>query len=264
MLGAITGDIIGSTFEFLGEKNYDFWLFPHGSSFTDDTVLTVAVAEALLTGKDYVDTFKEFSRRHPDRAYGSHYFQWMMSDKRAPYYSWGNGSAMRVSPVAWARDTLEDVLDEAERCAAVTHDHPEAIKGAQAVAMAIFLARSGAEKSEIKARVTSRFGYDLNRTPETIRPTYKFDISCMGSVPESIISFLASESYEDAVRIAVSLGGDADTMAAITGGIAEAFYGGVPERLAERAVGYLSDDLSDVLERFKAAHPVAQPARIST
>src|SRR5690606_23082861 len=145
MLGAITGDIIGSTYEFLGQKRHDILLFAHGSSFTDDTVLTVAVAESLLSGRDYVDTFKELSRRHPNRGYGKYYYQWMLSDDRQPYKSWGNGSAMRVTPVGWARDTLEDVLDEAERSARVTHDHPEGIKGAQAVAMAVYLARVGAD-----------------------------------------------------------------------------------------------------------------------
>jgi ADP-ribosylglycohydrolase len=251
MLGAIVGDIIGSTYEFLGEKRHDILLFAHGSTFTDDTVLTVAVAESLLTGRDYVDTFKEFSRRHPNRGYGTHYYVWMKSENRQPYNSWGNGSAMRVSPVAWARDTLEDVLAEAERSAAVTHDHPEGIAGAQATALAVFLARVGADKQEIKAQVTARFGYDLDRTPDEIRPEYEFDVSCQGSVPESITCFLHSESYEDAIRLAASLGGDVDTMAAIAGGIAEAYYGGVPDELAERGIEYLTDDLRDVVVRFR-------------
>lgn len=258
MLGAIVGDIIGSTYEFLGEKRHDILLFAHGSTFTDDTVLTVAVAESLLTGMDYVDVFKEFSRRHPNRGYGKHYYQWMKSDNRQPYQSWGNGSAMRVSPVAWARDTLEDVLEEAERSAAVTHDHPEGIKGAQAIATAVFLARIGADKPEIKMQVSDRFGYDLSRTPEEIGPDYRFDVSCRGSVPESIISFLHSESYEDAIRIVASLGGDVDTMAAMAGGIAEAYYDGVPEELAARGAGYLTDDLRDVVDRFRAAFGIGR------
>lgn len=259
MLGAIVGDIIGSTYEFLGEKRYDILLFAHGSTFTDDTVLTVAVAESLLTGMNCVDTFKEFSRRHPKRGYGSHYYQWMKSDNRLPYNSWGNGSAMRVSPVAWARDTLEEVLAEAERSAAVTHDHPEGIKGAQAIAMAVFLARIGADKQEIRTQVTATFDYDLDRTPDEIRPDYRFDVSCQGSVPESIICFLHSESYEDAIRIAASLGGDVDTMAAMAGGIAEAYYGGVPEQLATKGAGYLSDDLSDVVTRFQTRFMTDRP-----
>lgn len=259
MLGAIVGDIIGSTYEFLGEKNHDILLFAHGSTFTDDSVLTVAVAETVLTGRDYVDTFKEFSRKHPNRGYGSYFYQWMKSDNRRPYNSWGNGSAMRVSPVGWGRDTLDEVLEEAELSAAATHNHPEGIKGAQAVAMAVFLARIGADKPEIKMQVASRFGYDLNRTPDEIRPEYRFDVSCQGSVPESIICFLHSESYEDAVRIAASLGGDVDTMAAMAGGIAEAYYGGVPEELATRAIGYLTDDLKDVLMRFRAMYMTDRP-----
>ena len=264
MLGAIVGDIIGSTYEFLGEKRHDILLFAHGSTFTDDTVLTVAVAESLLTGRDYIDVFKEFSRRHPNRGYGSHYYQWMKSDNRQPYQSWGNGSAMRVSPVAWALNTLEEVLAEAERSAAVTHDHPEGIKGAQAIATAVFLARIGADKPEIKMQLADMFDYDLNRTPDEIRPDYRFDVSCRGSVPESIICFLHSSSYEDAIRIAASLGGDVDTMAAMAGGIAGAYYGGVPEELAVRGLGYLTDDLKDVVTRFTAAYVVEKRGWTST
>ncbi len=252
MLGAIVGDIIGSTYEFLGEKRHDILLFAHGSTFTDDTVLTAAVAESLISGVEYVDMFKEFARRHPNRGYGKSFRQWMLSDNRQPYGSFGNGSAMRVSPVGWAFDTEQEVLEEAARSAAVTHDHPEGIKGAEAVALAVFLARSGADKPEIELQVATRFGYDLNRTPDEIRPRYTFDVSCQGSVPESIICFLHSESYEDAVRIAASLGGDVDTMAAISGSIAEAYYGGVPEGLASRAMRLLTPDLKDVVTRFRA------------
>jgi len=228
MLGSIAGDIIGSRFESFPTKSTEFDLFHERSSFTDDTVLTVAVADALLHGGDYVEIFRRYGRAHPDRGYGPTFRQWLHADSGAPYNSWGNGSAMRVSPVGFAFDSIEAVLREAERSAAVTHNHPEGIKGAQAVALSIFLARGGADMNEIRGQVVQRFGYDLGRTLDEIRPGYSFDVSCPGSVPEAIIAFLESDSVEDAIRKAISLGGDSDTMACIAGGIAQAHYRALP------------------------------------
>ena len=235
MLGAIAGDVIGSVYEGRPIKTVDFPLFQDRSVFTDDTVLTVAIAEAILERGDYATALKLWGRKYPRAGYGGTFYRWMVSDSFEPYNSWGNGSAMRVSPVGFAFASVEEVLAEAERTAAVTHDHPEGIKGAQATALAIFLARSGESKAAIRGEIAGRFAYDLDRTLDEIRPGYRFDVSCQGSVPESILAFLESESFEDAVRKAISLGGDSDTMAAIAGGIAEAFYGGVPDGIVMRA-----------------------------
>ncbi|MGQ0615288.1 MAG: ADP-ribosylglycohydrolase family protein [Planctomycetaceae bacterium] len=254
MLGAVAGDIIGSVHEFLQGKTMDFPLFVDASRFTDDSVLTIAVADCLLTGGSYVDRFHEYARAYPDRCYGAGFQRWIESGSREPYNSWGNGSAMRVSAVGFALDSLDDVLSEAKRSAEVTHDHPEGIRGAQATAAAIFLARRGESKAGIRKFLQERFGYDLNRTVEGVRPTYSFDESCQGTVPEAILAFLDSSDYEEAVRLAISLGGDADTLACIAGGIAEAFYGGVPTRIAERALARLDDRLRAVVARFAELH----------
>jgi ADP-ribosylglycohydrolase len=259
VLGAIAGDIIGSVYEFFCRKRADFPLFVLESDFTDDTVLTVAVADCLLTGAAYVDTFHEYTRAYPHRGYGGGFAEWVESGSREPYHSWGNGSAMRVSPVGWAFGTLDETLAEAKRSAEVTHNHPEGIKGAQATAAAIFLARQGESKAGIRRFVQERFGYNMNRTIESIRPGYSFDVSCQGTVPEAIIAVLDSTSYENAVRLAVSLGGDADTLACIAGGIAEAFYGGVPKEIAKRAIGKLDDGLEKTVERFYEAHGMTLP-----
>lgn len=252
MLGAVAGDIIGSVHEFEGQKTMDFPLFVEGSHFTDDTVLTLAVAECLLTDASYVDAFHEYTREYPNRGYGFRFWHWVEAGSREPYNSWGNGSAMRVSAVALARTSLEEVLQEAKRSAEVTHDHPEGIKGAQATATAAFLARQGESKGRIREYIQATFAYDLNRTVEVIRPAYSFNESCQGTVPEAIIAFLDSSDYEEAIRLAISLGGDADTLACITGGIAEAFYGGVPREIAEGALARLDDRLRGVVRRFMA------------
>ena len=250
MLGALAGDIIGSVHEFLQEKTMDFPLFVENSRFTDDTVLTIAVADCLLTGSSYVDKFHEYTRAYPDRCYGAGFWHWVESGSREPYNSWGNGAAMRVSPVGFALRTLDDVLHEARRSAEVTHNHPEGIRGAQATAAAIFLGRQSEPKATIRDFIQERFGYDLNRSIEGIRPNYSFNESCQGTVPEAIIAFLESTDYEDAVRLAISLGGDADTLACIAGGIAEAFYGGVPKNIAEVAMARLDDELRKTVVRF--------------
>ena len=250
MLGAIAGDVIGSIMEVSGTKTKDFPLFTPRSRFTDDTVLTVAVAEKLLRGGDYVDLFHEYVREYPMAGYGGTFLRWAEGGKREPYNSWGNGSAMRVSPVGVIFDTLEAVESEAERAAAVTHNHPEGVKGAQATAVAVFLARTGHDKQAIKEHIEAAYGYDLSRRLDDIRPKYFFDVSCQGSVPQSIVAFLESTDFEDAVRNAISLGGDADTMACIAGAIAEAFYGGVPDHIRDPVLERLDDRIEGVLNEF--------------
>lgn len=252
MIGAVAGDIIGSVYEWDSIKHTDFPLFTQESRFTDDTVMTVAVAECLMEGKDYAVTLQEYGRRYPNAGYGGMFARWLESDNPRPYNSFGNGSAMRVSPVGFALTTLEDVLAEAGNSAEVTHDHPEGIKGAQVTAAAVFLARNGYSKKEISKYITKTFNYNLNRTLDEIRPGYVFDVTCQGSVPEAVIAFLESEDYEDAVRKAISLGGDSDTLACITGGIAEAFYGGIPQAIENGSRKRLTPDLLKVIDKFAA------------
>ena len=250
MIGAIAGDIIGSVYEHRRIKTKEFPLFDPRCRFTDDTVLTVAVADAILTGQPYQQSLRVIGRRYPQAGYGGAFIQWLFADAPLPYESWGNGSAMRVSPVGFAFSTQEEVLEQARMSAEVSHSHPEGIKGAQATALAVFLARTGIGKEAIRTRVAERFGYDMNRSVDGIRPGYAFDVSCQGTAPEAIIAFLDSESYEDAIRNAVSLGGDSDTLACITGGIAEAYYGGVPEHIREDALKRLTPDLVAVVDDF--------------
>jgi ADP-ribosylglycohydrolase len=219
VIGAIAGDVIGSVYEYSPMKDYDFKLFHRHSTFTDDTILTIAIAHAILIGKDYGLSLKAFGRRYPGAGYGLMFNEWRR-DENEPYHSWGNGSAMRVSQIGFAYDSIEEILTQAEKSASVTHNHPEGIKGAQATALAIYLARTGRNKKEIKEEISSRFGYNLSRTLDEIRPHYSYNESCHRTVPEAIIAFLESEGYEDAIRKSVSLGGDSDTQACITGGIA--------------------------------------------
>jgi len=249
MLGAIAGDIIGSVHEFLGQKTRDFPLLVSQSTFTDDTVLTIAVADHLLTGVPYVDKFHEYTRSYPGRGYGMGFHHWVMAGSRDPYNSWGNGSAMRVSPVAYAFNSLEEVLNEAKTSAAVTHNHPEGIRGAQATAAAVFLARQGESKAAIRSEIEKRFSYDLSQTVDEIRPSYAFNESCQDTVPQAIISFLDSDDYEDTIRNAISLGGDADTLACIAGGISGAYYG-VPKEIAAPAWALLAVELRLTAARF--------------
>jgi len=248
MIGAIAGDMIGSPYERYPIKHKDFDLLV--SAFTDDTVLTVAVARAILDQSDYAESIKFFAQKYHHLPYGGSFRRWMWAWENEPYNSFGNGSAMRVSPVGFAFDTVEDVLAEAKRSAEVSHNHPEGIKGAQATALAILYARQGIDKETIRSEVSQRFGYNLNRSADDIRPEYRFDVSCQGSVPESIIAFLDSDSYEDAVKSSISLGGDADTMACIAGGIAQAFYKNIPRVIVERVLEKLPPDLLEVVKRF--------------
>ncbi|TYQ28481.1 ADP-ribosylglycohydrolase family protein [Pseudanabaena sp. UWO310] len=251
MLGAIVGDIVGSIYEFDNHRSKDFPLFGDGCDYTDDTVLTVAVAECIMNNGDYAKYIKDYARKFPARGYGGMFAQWIRADDMEAYNSWGNGSAMRVSAVGFAFDDLKSVVAESKRSAEVTHNHPEGIKGAQATAVAILMARKGQSKEKIKAAIAKSFGYDLDRTVDEIRPVYVFNESCEGTVPEAIIAFLESTDFEDAIRNAVSLGGDTDTLTCITGGIAEAFYGGVPQEIAEKAITYLPPIMRDVVKEFR-------------
>jgi ADP-ribosylglycohydrolase len=260
MIGAIAGDIIGSVYEFSPIKRKDFPLFDPQCAFTDDSVLTIAIADAILAGKPYADSVRRIGRRYPDAGYGGSFFQWLFADGVKPYNSWGNGAAMRVSAVGFAFASAEEVLRQARLTAEFTHNHPEGIKGAQATALAIFLARTGHSKETIRARIKDRFAYDLDRTVDAIRPAYSYDVSCQGTVPEALVAFLDSSSYEDAVRNAVSLGGDSDTLACITGGIAEAFYGGVPAEIRGKVEELLTPDLWEITSVFCTKYILSSPA----
>ena len=271
MLGAIIGDMVGSVYEFDNTKRTDFPFFSERSTFTDDSIMTLAVAEWLLTDSQH--THESLERimvkyaeeyPHPMGGYGGGFAQWLFRPERlidyktgeiaggrVPYNSWGNGAAMRASAVGWMFDTLEETEDVAAISASITHDHPEGIKGAQATAAAIFLARTGSSKQEIKEYVEKRFGYDLSVNSDEIRKTYGWEDSCQGTVPPAIRAFLDSIDFESAVRIAVSLGGDSDTLACITGGIAEAYYGEIPDAIYKKAMGMLPAEFIHVLKVFE-------------
>lgn len=270
MIGAILGDIIGSRFEFdRGDKTKDFTLFTYESEYTDDTVMTVAVAEALLktygmsltsldekkVKDDLINSMKKWGRKYPFAGYGGRFIGWIMGDSTEPYNSFGNGSAMRVSPAGWLYDTLEETRKVARWTAEVTHNHPEGIKGAESVAAVMFLARTGHSKEEIREYVTREFGYDLSRTCDEIRPLYHHVESCQETVPEAMTAFFEGESFEDVIRTAVSLGGDCDTLTDIAGAMAEAFYG-VPDELISECFMRLPDDMRKVLDEFdELVHP---------
>jgi ADP-ribosylglycohydrolase len=256
MLGAIAGDVIGSVHEYMCAKTMDFALFVPESRFTDDTVLAVAVADCLLHGRDYVDAFHEYFVAYPNAGYGFRFFEWASAGSRQPYNSYGNGSAMRVPAVGHAFDSLDDVLAHARRSAEVTHNHPEGINGAQATAVAIFMARQAETKRGIRDAIERRFGYNLSARLDDIRPTYRFDETCQGTVPAALIAFLESNDYEDAVRKAISLGGDADTLACITGAIAEPHYGGVPPHILGPTLDALDDRLRSIVLRFCESHGI--------
>jgi len=250
IIGAIAGDIIGSVYEFDNVKTTDFELFNSNSTFTDDTVLTVAIADVILNDKDFTKTVWQYGRKYRGRGYGLKFLKWLQSMNPQPYNSYGNGSAMRVSAVGFAYNSIEKVLQTADETAGISHDHPEGIKGAQAVAAAIFLARTGKTKIEIKNYIAKNFRYKLDKTIENIRPTYSFDETCQGSVPQAIIAFLDSTDYEDAIRLAISIGGDSDTIACITGGIAIAFYKEIPDDILEFAFSKLPKEFIDIIDQF--------------
>ena len=261
MYGAILGDIIGSPYEFdMGDKTKDFPLFRADSMFTDDSVMTIAVADALLSeAKDperiktlLVYSMKRWGKKLPDAGYGGMFYRWLFTDDSQPYGSFGNGSAMRVASAGWLYDTLEETREKARLTAEVTHNHPEGIKGAESVAAVIWLARNGKSKQEIREYVIKEFGYDLSRTCDEIRPGYYHVESCQQTVPEAITAFLEGESFEDVIRTAVSLGGDCDTLTCIAGSMAEAFYG-VPEELKEECRKRITPEMKEVLDRFDKA-----------
>lgn len=254
IIGAISGDVIGSVYENRPIKTKDFELFGYYSQFTDDTVMTLAIAKWLYedkTSKDVlIRNLKYFGNLYPNAGYGPRFYHWLGQESPEPYGSWANGSAMRVSPCAWVADSLEEAQRLAETSAIVTHNHPEGVKGALATSDAIYLARIGADRDEIRDHIELRYGYNLSRSLDEIRPGYKFDISCRGSVPESIICFLEARDFEDTVRNAVSLGGDADTQAAIAGSIASAYWD-VPDDIYHETVDCLDHFLLDVLMDFE-------------
>lgn len=259
MIGAVVGDIIGSYYEFRPYKGEDFPLFSEKSRFTDDTVMTLAVGLGIMQGchneeesrEEIINNMHELGRAYFKAGYGMRFVGWLQRRSRTPYNSFGNGSAMRVSSAAFVYQTLEEVEKFAKISAEVTHNHPEGIKGAQATAAAIFMARQGKNKEEIKDYIQSQYGYDLSRTIAEIRPAYRFNETCQGSVPEAIICFLESSSFEGAVRKAVSLGGDSDTQAAIAGSIAEAYYQGVPEDILKIALTKLDATLLNILRNWQ-------------
>jgi ADP-ribosylglycohydrolase len=253
MIGAVIGDVIGSVYEWNNCKQKDFPLFVENSTFTDDSVLTFAVAHSILSGDSYARSLQDFARSYPNRGYGGGFSRWIRTaGDPKPYNSYGNGSAMRVSPVGFAFDTLAKTLEEAKKSAECSHNHAEGIKGAMATASAIYMARTGSSKIEIKNYISEAYNYDLNRTVNEIRPTYEFNETCQGTVPEAIIAFLESTDFEDAIRTAVSLGGDTDTLTCITGGIAQAFYGtdNIPKPILQGALDRLDPELLDIVLRF--------------
>jgi len=260
MLGAIIGDIVGSPYEFdeYNIKTIDFPLFFEESEITDDTIMTLAVAQGLMNGKkdpqktydEIIKCMQKLGNEYPYMSYGYNFQRWLCSDSPQPYNSYGNGSAMRVSSVAWFFDNLEDVEKFAEISALPTHNHPEGIKGAQATASAIFLARNGKTKSEIKDYIIKKYNYDLSKTCDEIRPTYHHVESCQETVPQAISAFLEGDSFEEVIRLAVSLGGDSDTLTAIAGSIAEAYYP-IPEEIKNKALKYLDNDLFKIYSAFE-------------
>jgi len=262
ILGAIAGDTIGSIYEFRPTKSHEFPMFNERMEYTDDSIMTVAVADWILhckrlEHKELVVKMTHWGRKYdnPMGGYGGTFGQWLRDSRKLPYNSWGNGSAMRVSPVGFAFSTLEETLRIAKISAEVSHNHPEGIKGAQATAASIFLARTGEAKEGIKEYISQTFGYNLNRTCGQIRPHYWFEASCQKTVPESLIAFFDSSDYEDAIRQAISLGGDADTMGAITGGVAAAYYKTIPDEIYDFAMSKLPTDMKAIVEEFEAKFP---------
>ena len=263
MLGAIVGDIIGSAYEFNNTKRKEFHLFTPRSKFTDDTVMTLAVARWLCDDKEHrketlVQRMQELGRRYPTAGYAGSFMRWLYNPEPRPYNSYGNGSAMRVSPVAFYAHSLQEALGLAKISAEVTHNHPEGIKGAQAIASSIYLARHGATKEEIKSYAEEQFHYDLSRQLDDIRPTYSYDMSCQHTVPQALLAFLEGANFEDVIRIAVSLGGDSDTIAAMAGSIAQAFYG-IPQNLASYCYALLTPYLRTILNKFEESIGVLTP-----
>lgn len=254
LVGSVIGDIIGSVYEFNNVRTTNFPLFSESCKFTDDTVLIIAVADCILNKKDFAKTFLEYGRKYPGRGYGSFFRRWLNEGSLRPYGSYGNGSAMRVIPVGFAYNDIQTVLEVAKQSAEVTHNHPEGIKGAQAIASAIFLARSGKSKQEIRNYIIQTFEYDLNFTLNEIRPYYEFDETCQGSVPQAIVAFLESTNFENAIRLAISIGGDSDTIACITGGIAAAYFKNIPQEMIDFVESKLPDEFIEIMNKFDESY----------
>ncbi|MCD8291572.1 MAG: ADP-ribosylglycohydrolase family protein [Prevotella sp.] len=256
MLGSIIGDIVGSIYEFDNIKTKEFPLFSKEAEYTDDSILTIATADWLLHGGEVAEYYLKYATEYPYPmgAYGSSFMAWVSRSKKGqqfePYNSCGNGSAMRVGPVGWAFDTKEEVLDAAKKSAECTHNHPEGIKGAQATALCIFMARKGATKEEIRNTIEKEFGYDLQFTCDGIRDSYGWGDTCQTSVPQAIVAFLDGNDFEDCIRNAISIGGDSDTIGCITGSIAEAFYG-IPADIYDKAMEYLPQAFKDIVREFE-------------
>lgn len=255
LIGALAGDIIGSVYEKHNIKITKFPLFTERSRFTDDTVLTIATASKLINNSNYVKEYQIFGRKYQKSGFGPDFKTWIFSGDPKPYNSYGNGAAMRVSPIGYANESLAYVMKEAKSSAEITHNHPEGIKGAQAVASAVFLAKNGASKKDIRDFINFNFNYNLSRKIDDIRLTYNFDVSCQGSVPEAITAFLESNDFENAIRIAISLGGDSDTIASITGGISEAFYKEIPEEIMHNVIKLIPDEFLSILIDFTKIYP---------
>lgn len=250
MIGALTGDIVGSIYEWDNIKSTEFDLFQDHCFFTDDSILTVALADSILTGVGYGKKLHEYYRKYPDAGYGRHFRGWASQSRVLPAYnSCGNGAAMRISPAGWAYGTLKETLIKAREFTAVTHNHPEGIKAGETTASAIFLARTGSSKREIRKFIEESFDYDLSQSCDEIRPDYQFDATAQGTTPQAIIAFLESTDFESAIRLAISLGGDSDTLACITGSIAEAYYG-VPVDICNSTISYLDEHLLKVTTDF--------------
>ena len=268
MLGSIIGDTAGSVYEFNNIKIIDFPLFSAKSNYTDDSIMSMAVADWLLKdpahGMDTLEaSFLSFAKKYPCPmgGYGGMFFRWLFrrDGKREPYNSWGNGSAMRASATGWMFDTLEETERVAGLSAAITHNHPEGIKGAQSTAAAIFMARNGSSKEEIRSYISTKYSYNLNRTCDEIRPVYDWDSSCQGTVPEAMVAFFDSTDFESSIHLAVSLGGDSDTLACITGGIAEAFYKEIPDSIALEIWKLIPDDFKAILKEMETRTPYRLP-----
>ncbi len=250
MMGAIAGDMIGSVYERNNIKTTRFPLWQKKSTFTDDSVLTIATADCLMNHGDFAHYYRHYYSRYPRAGYGGSFIQWAETYGAPAYNSWGNGSAMRISPVAWWGRTEVEVLENAKKSAEVSHNHPEGIKGAQAIALATYMARKNASKEEILKRIALDFNYNLAESIEEIRGWYAFDVSCQGSVTQAIRAFYESDSLENAIRLAISIGGDSDTIACMAGAIAEAYYGSVPPSICHEIETRLPVELLKVVNAF--------------
>jgi ADP-ribosylglycohydrolase len=251
MLGAITGDILGSIHEYNPIKIKNFELLNPKCVYTDDTIMTVAVADSLMNRIPYIESLQTWGNNYPSAGYGGWFNEWIHSEFPKPYNSYGNGSAMRCSSIGWLYDDEDSVLNEAKKSAEITHNHPEGIKGAQAVALGVMMGRLGSTKLEIQEELESLFEYDLSQTLRQIRRNYSHDVTCQGSVPQAIIAFLESEDFEDAIRNAISLGGDADTQACIAGALAEAYYMNIPEQIKQFVLKRITPDILEILHQLE-------------